>query len=321
MKPPKKIKLANLPTPIEELRFRNKKFLIKRDDYTGTDFSGNKIRKLEYLLYQARMKGTQIIITCGATQSNHCRATVAAAARVGIRTKLFLWGNDSNNADGNLFLSKMYGAEISYLNKKNDLNVNEIMEEEGVQLLKRGKKVYIIPEGGSTALGVWGYISFMNELKKQIDLKRIKGIHCASGTGGTAAGLLVGAAINKLNLNIYTVNVLYSKEKLQKKIMNLTEGVILGYDLNCKIDASKLKIIDGYSNEGYKSISDDKLNLINIAAIETGILFDPTYTGKAFNAYFDKFLSIGKANRIIFLHTGGIFGAFAKRKKYLQNLH
>jgi D-cysteine desulfhydrase len=320
MKIPKKINLANLPTPIEHLKFRNKKFLVKRDDYTGTDYSGNKIRKLEYLLYQAKQKGTDIVYTCGATQSNHCRATVAAAGRLGIKTKLFLWGNDSYVADGNLFLSKIYGAEISHLNKKNYLNVNEIMEEEGDQLLRRGKKVYIIPEGGSTALGIWGYISFINELKKQTDLKRLKGILCASGTGGTAAGLLVGTAINNLNINIYTTNVLYSKEKLQKRIMFLTEGVIRGYNLSCKIDESNLNIIDGYSNEGYKNISSDKLKFINAVAADTGMLLDPTYTGKAFKAYFDQFLSKGKGNAVIFLHTGGLFGAFSKRKKYLQNL-
>ena len=118
MKIPKKINLANLPTPIEQLKFRNKKFLVKRDDYTGTDYSGNKIRKLESLLSQAKQRGTDIVYSCGATQSNHCRATVAAAGRLGIKTKLFLWGNDSYAADGNLFLSKIYGAEISYLNKK-----------------------------------------------------------------------------------------------------------------------------------------------------------------------------------------------------------
>lgn len=320
MKIPKKINLANLPTPIEQLKFRNKKFLVKRDDYTGTDYSGNKIRKLEYLLYQTKQKGTDIVYTCGATQSNHCRATVAAAGRLGIKTKLFLWGNDSYAADGNLFLSKIYGAEISYLNKKNYLNVNEIMEEEGDQLFRRGKKVYIIPEGGSTALGIWGYISFINELKKQTDLKRIKGILCSSGTGGTVAGLLVGTAINNLNINIYTTNVLYSKEKLQKKIMFLTAGVIRGYNLSCKIDESNLNIIDGYSNEGYKNISTDKLKFINTVAAETGMLLDPTYTGKAFKAYFDQFLSKGKGNAVIFLHTGGLFGAFSKRKKYLQNL-
>lgn len=320
MKIPKKINLANLPTPLEVISFRNKKFLIKRDDYTGTDFSGNKIRKLEYLLYQAKQSRAKIIFTCGATQSNHCRATAAAAARVGIKTKLFLWGNDSTIADGNLFLSKIYGAEISYLNKLNYMNVNEIMEEEAYQYLKSGKKVYTIPEGGSTVLGIWGYISFISELMKQIDLKRIKGILCASGTGGTAAGLLVGAAINKIKLNVYAVNVLYSKEKLQKKIMFLVEGLKRYYDLNFEVDESRLEIIDGYSNEGYKNISGDKLNLINNIAVETGILFDPAYTGKAFNAFVDNFLLKDEGQKVIFLHTGGLFGAFAKREKYMQNL-
>ena len=102
--------------------------------------------------------------------------------------------------------------------------------------------------------------------------------------------------------------------------MYLTEGVIKGYDLNCTADESRLKIIDGYSNEGYKNISSNKLKLLNAVAAETGMLLDPAYTGKAFNAYVDQFVSKGKGNKTIFLHTGGLFGAFAKRKKYLQSL-
>ncbi len=91
---------------MEKLKFRNKKFLIKRDDFTGLDFSGNKIRKLEYLLYRAKKRRAEIIFTCGGEQSNHCRATASAAARVGIKTKLFLWGDDSKNTEGNLFWIK-----------------------------------------------------------------------------------------------------------------------------------------------------------------------------------------------------------------------
>ena len=182
---PDKINLANLPTPLEQLKFRNNKFLIKRDDYTGMDFSGNKIRKLEYLLYQAKRRGTDIILTCGGEQSNHCRATASAAARIGVKTKLFLWGKDSINAEANLFLDKMFGAEISFLNKKNYLNVNEIMKEESNSLARKGSRVYVIPEGGSTTLGIWGYISFINELKLQTDLSKVNGILSAAGTGGT----------------------------------------------------------------------------------------------------------------------------------------
>jgi len=320
VKVPNKIKLANLPTPVEQLSFKSKKFLVKRDDYTGTDFCGNKIRKLEFLLYEAKRKKTDIIFTCGGEQSNHCRATASAAARLGMKTKLFLWGKNSRSAEGNLFLSKIYGAEISFLNKRNYKNVNEIMFEEKENLDKKGKRVYVIPEGGSTTLGIWGYISFIDELRKQINKKRINGILLAAGTGGTATGILVGASLFKLQLKIFAVNVLYNKNEITNKILQLTEGVISEYKLNCGINESDLEIIDGYSKEGYKNISDKKIRLISELAKETGMLLDPAYTGKAFAAYYDHFIKKNKINRIIFLHSGGMFGAFVKRKKYLNYL-
>ncbi|MEJ2506958.1 MAG: pyridoxal-phosphate dependent enzyme [Ignavibacteriaceae bacterium] len=320
MKVPNKVKLANLPTPVEQLNFRNRKFFIKRDDYTGTDFSGNKIRKLEYLLYEAKRKKADIIFTCGGEQSNHCRATVSAAARLGIKTKLFLWGKDSNSAEGNLFLSKMFGAEISFLNKRNYENVNEIMFEEKENLDKKNKRVYVIPEGGSTTLAIWGYISFIHELKKQVDKRKVNGMLLAAGTGGTAAGILVGASLFKLPLKIFTINVLYNKGEITNKILQLTEGIISEYKLKCRIKESDLEIIDGYSKEGYKNFNGDKIALVSDLAKETGILLDPAYTGKAFTAYYDHFIKKNKTNKVMFLHSGGIYGAFAKRKKYLNYL-
>jgi len=315
---PEKINLAHLPTPLEKIKFRTRKFLIKRDDYTGSDFLGNKIRKLDYLLFEAKKLKSNIIFTCGGDQSNHARATASAAAKIGINTRLFLWGNEKRNAEGNLFLNKMYNAEISYLNKSEFDNVDDIMTEERRKLIKKGKRVYVIPAGGSSTLGIWGYISFMNELKKQIDLKNIDGIFSACGSGGTAAGLLVGAALNKTEIKIFAVNVLLPKEIIRKKILQLAEGVILDFKLPCSIDESKLEIIDGYSDEGYKNISDKKLKLISEFAKQTGILLDPAYTGKAFCAYNDLVLKKGRGKRIVFLHTGGIYGAFPKLKSYLK---
>lgn len=327
MKIPQKISLAHLPTPIEKLKFRTSRydsktkgveFLIKRDDYTGSDFLGNKIRKLEYLLCEAKKEKADIIFTCGGDQSNHARATASAAAKLGIKTRLYLWGQDKKEADGNLFLSKMYGAEIIYLNKKEFLNVDEIMTEERVKLVKKRKRVYVIPAGGSSTLGIWGYISFINEIKKQIDIKKIDGIFSACGSGGTAAGLLAGVSLNKINLKIYAVNVLFSKEDIRKKILRLAEGAVLDYKMNCSINESNLEIIDDYSTEGYKNISDKKIKVVTDFARKTGILLDPAYTGKAFCAYNDLVLSKGKGERIIFLHTGGIFGTFPKRKEFLK---
>ena len=320
---PNKINLAHLPTPLEKIRFQTsrndiaeKEFLIKRDDYTGSDFLGNKIRKLEYLLYEAKKEKADIIFTCGGDQSNHARATASAASKIGMKTRLFLWGENKKHADGNLFLNKMYGAEIVYLNKNEFENVDEIMTEERRKFIKKGKRVYVIPAGGSSTLGIWGYISFMNELKKQIDLKNIDGIFSACGSGGTAAGLLVGAALNKTKIKIFAVNVLLPKEIIRKKILQLAEGVILDFKLPCSIDESKLEIVDGYSKEGYKNISDDKIKLITELARSTGILLDPAYTGKAFCAYNNLVLSKGRGKRIIFLHTGGIYGVFPKLKSY-----
>jgi D-cysteine desulfhydrase len=318
MKIPKKLKLAHLPTPVEKIKFRTKEFLIKRDDYTGSDFLGNKIRKLEYLLYEARTERAQFILTCGGDQSNHARATISAAAKLGVRTRLFLWGEEKKQANGNLFLDKMYGAEISYLNKEEYANVDEIMTEERRKLVKKGKRVYVIPAGGSSTLGIWGYISFIDELKKQIDLSKIDGIFSACGSGGTAAGLMAGAALNKINIKIFAVNVLLPKEEIKNKILRLAEGAVLDYTLPCKIDESKLEIIDGYSKEGYKNISDEKLKMISEFARATGILLDPAYTGKAFCAYYDLIVRKGKGKRIIFLHTGGIYGTFPKREEYLK---
>ena len=325
MKIPGRIELAHLPTPLEKVRFRTSRndktgieFLIKRDDYTGSDFLGNKIRKLEYLLYEAKKLKTDMVVTCGGDQSNHARATVSAAAKLGMKSKIFLWGNKTKLAEGNLFLDKMYGAEIIYLNKKDYDNVDVIMTEERKKLVKKGKKVYVFPGGGSTTLGIWGYINFVNELKKQVNLKKSEGILCACGSGGTAAGILVGAALNKLKLKVFAVNVLEPTEIIRKKILQLAEGCILDFNLNCKVDENNLKIIEGYSEEGYKNISSDKLNLITDFSKSTGILLDPAYTGKAFCAYNDLILKKGKGEKVIFLHTGGIFASFSKRNQYLK---
>ena len=315
---PKKLKIANLFTPLQSINFDGENFLIKRDDLTGLELSGNKVRKLEYLIYQAKKEKADIIFTNGGDQSNHARATVIAASSVGIKSKIFLWGKENKTPDGNLFLDKFYGAEISFLNKKKFSKVNNLMFEERVKLLKKGRNAFVIPEGGSTTLGIWGYISFMNELKDQIDLNKLEGINVAAGSGGTAAGLLVGAALLKLDLKIFAVNVLYPETEIRRKILQLAEGCILDYKLPCKINGNNLELLSGYSIEGYKKISEDKLNLITKFARSSGILLDPAYTGKAFKAYYHHFLLKNKGMKVLFLHTGGLFGVFGRRQEYLR---
>ncbi len=318
MKIPKKLFAANTPTPVQTLSYEGRKFLIKRDDLTGAELSGNKIRKLEYLIYQTKKEKADYIFTSGGLQSNHARATAICAAREGIKTKLFLWGKNTSSPVGNLFLDKFIGAEIQYLTKKENENVNQLMYSERQKYLSKGKQVYVIPEGGSTTLGIWGYISFVEELKNQIDLNKIKGIFAACGSGGTAAGLLAGLALHNFQTKVFAVNVLYPESVIRKKILNLAEGAALDYNLNINLNEDRLQIVDGYSEEGYENISADKLKLIKDFARSTGIIFDPAYTGKAFTAYYEKILTQNKGRDYLFIHTGGLFGVFGKKTQYLS---
>ncbi len=317
MSEPKRMSIANIPTPIQKVNFDSAQFLIKRDDLTGSLLSGNKIRKLEYILEDVKKKKADYLFTCGGDQSNHARATAIAAKQIGVKTKLFLWGSDTKNADGNLFLDKLSGSEIKYLSKSEYDNVIPIMLKESKRLQKRGKKVYILPAGGSTPLGIWGYINFMEELSEQVDLKKAKGILSAAGSGGTSAGMLLGTTMLELNLKIYGVNVVDDAETTREIIIELVETCIEEYNLKVKVDYRNLEILECYSAEGYKSIADNKLKLIKEFFQSSGILLDPAYTGKAFYAYHENFLKGKKKNNIMFLHTGGIFGIFSKRRKYL----
>lgn len=318
MKAPAKIILANIPTPVETIVYQNKKFLLKRDDLSGCELSGNKVRKLEYLIAEAESENTDVLITCGGLQSNHARATAIAGCKAGIKTKLFLWGSESSVPDGNHFLNLMYGADITYLTKREYENVNDIMIEEKKRLNKKRKNAYIIPEGGSSVTGIFGYINFVNELALQTDLENLNGLVVACGSGGTAAGIIAGLSYFKMDIKVYAVNVLYEEYEMRNRILNLAQSAIRQFNLNCRLRNENLIILDGYSREGYKSINKDKLKLIRSFAKETGILLDPAYTGKAFKAYYDRFLMRGKGLKNIFLHTGGLFGVFGRTDEYLS---
>jgi D-cysteine desulfhydrase len=314
---PKKYNIANTPTPVQSKVFEGCKFFIKRDDLTGVELTGNKVRKLEYLLFEAKRQKCEYIFTSGGDQSNHARATAIAAASMGFKSKLFLWGNPNQKPDGNLFLDKLIGSDIQFLTKKEYKSVYKTMVEESEILKAKKQKAYVIPSGGSSIVGIWGYINFVKELSQQVDFKKLKGIVFANGSAGTASGILLGAALLGINLKIYPVIVLDSKEQVYHEIETLTSECIIEFGLNVKVNMKNVEIIEGYSEEGYKNINPDKIKLINKFFRETGILLDPVYTGKAFVAYYENFLKNKKNSNVMFLHTGGIFGVFAKKKNYL----
>ncbi len=321
MKIPPKIEIANIPTPIHAIFYEGFEILIKRDDYTGIEWSGNKIRKLEYIIYDALSKKANVLITCGGVQSNHARATAAIGARFGLKTILYLRGKEPKSYKGNLALDKLFDAEINFISAEEYENIHEIAEKKNNELKKKGFKAVFIPEGASSPLGIWGYIECAKELSAQLRNVKNKPNHIvtAVGSGGTLAGLLVGTKLFNLKSKLIGFNVLKTSDDFEKIVFNLATQCIKKYKLNVKISTKDFEIIDGYSTEGYENISQEKLEFLTFVSQDYGIILDPTYTGKAFYGMIDHFIyHENEFNGLLFIHTGGIFGVFDKIQKYLK---
>ncbi len=303
--------LANLPTPLAEVEFRGAKFRIKRDDLTGSEVSGNKIRKLEFIIADAQRKNKTKIYACGGIQSNFCRAAVAAAVMSGLQSRVYLKGSPEDNDSGNHFLQKLFGAEIIYLTAEEYKEVDSIMTMDAME-----ENAYVIPLGGSTPVGTLGYVEFIKELDWQTDTGEISGVISALGSGGTTAGMLLGAALYAPHLKIYGVSVAFETEIIREKVISLSRECAGKYYPGTEINEENLVIIDNFPAEGYDEISLEKLELLSEFARSTGILLDPVYTGKAFYSFYKEFLSGSESSDIIFLHTGGIFGALARYQEY-----
>src|SRR5210317_782205 len=216
---PPQINLAKLPTPVQPLRRLSEKYgvelYVKRDDQSGIALSGNKIRKLEFVLADALAQKADTMITCGDAQSNHCRATAIAAAMLGLNCRLLLRTPDPANPpplEGNILLDRMAGADIVWVTPDEYKQRDELMAREAASLQASGRKAYTIPEGASNALGALGYIRAMEELVNDITNTLGGGnrpctIINAAGSGGTSAGLILGAKIFDVNARIAAVNV------------------------------------------------------------------------------------------------------------------
>jgi len=322
---PPHIDLARLPTPIKPLQRLGEKLgielYIKRDDLTGFALSGNKIRKLEFVMADAIHQHADTVLTCGGAQSNHARATAVAAARLGLQCRLLLRTPDPSDPpppEGNILLDCMAGAEIVWITPDEYKHRNQIFEREADSLREFKRRPYIIPEGASNALGTWGYIRAMEELAADIaSLPNIADqpvtIINPAGSGGTTAGLILGAKLLGVNARIVSFNVCDDRDYFMEVIGKICESAISDFKLNLPFARERdIEIIEGYVGSGYALSQPQELKLLCEIARAEGIFLDPVYTVKAFFGMVSE-LKRNPARfgeRIIFIHTGGIFGLF-----------
>jgi D-cysteine desulfhydrase len=289
----------------------------------GIALSGNKIRKLEFVLADALAQKADTVITCGGAQSNHCRATAIAAAMLGLNCRLLLRTPDPSNPpplEGNILLDRMAGAEIVWITPDEYKQRDEFFAREAASLQASGRKAYTIPEGASNALGALGYIRATEELVNDITNTLGGGnqrctIINAAGSGGTSAGLILGAKIFDVNARIAGINVCNDRDYFVRAIGDICEQAIADYHLDVDFNRQRdVEIIDGYVGLGYALSQTEELDLICEVARTEGIFLDPVYTGKAFFGMIQELKRDPKCfgERIIFLHTGGIFGLFPK---------
>lgn len=324
---PERIHIANLPTKIEELtRFSVKiggpTLYAKRDDQTGLELSGNKIRKLEYSIQEAISMGADTLITCGGIQSNHCRATAAAAAKLGLRSCLVLSGNETEIPDGNYFLNLLLGAEIKFITKDEYTNSRiQIMQDINKKLNSQGKKGYIIPEGASNGIGSFGYYNAMEEILWQETELNIKfnAVVVAAGSGGTYAGLFHANKINDNSARIIGINVRNDDDEyFADAISDILHESFSYTDREIDFTKNEIEIINGYVGDGYAMSRPMELKFIHELAKTEGIILDPVYTGKAMLGLVNEIKKgiFKDCKNILFIHTGGLFGLFPKKNQF-----
>ena len=305
--------LCVLPTPITKLnnlsRIVGSSIFIKRDDLTGVAFGCNKNRKLEFLLADALAKKAEVIITEGAIQSNHCLQTTACASKIGLDCELVLSGANPEDASisGNFFLNKVLDTTLHIV--KEESQRKERMKERSILLEQMGKRVYIIPTGGSTDIGALGYINCVKEIhdysrQEEIDFNSIA---IGTGSGGTHAGFLLGCKFYYPQCNVIGITATNNKQELKEVVIRIIEDFQTKYNLSINQDDLSVTIHDNYFGEGYGIPTKEVIETIKLVAKEEGIFLDPVYNGKAMVGLIDLLDKeiLPKDDNYLFLHSGG----------------
>ena len=323
-----RLSLAVLPTPITDaVRLRAAlggpsvcpRILIKRDDLTGLGLGGNKARKLEFLIADALAQGAQTVVTTGAVQSNHARMTAAAARMAGLRAVLVLTAkSDQPAAEGNLLLDYLYGAEVRFVPAVDPMHavgqdeaaVAEVVADEA----REGRKAYVIPVGGSSAVGALGYVTGTAELVDQLRAMNASPsrLYYASGSRGTQAGLTLGAKLSNAPYQLWGVAVSAGEpEKIERARKAANDAAVL-LNSPTRVERDDLFTDQGFIGEGYGIATAEGLEAITLVADTEAILLDPAYTSKAMAALIRHVRAgeIPASETVVFLHTGGFPALF-----------
>ena len=316
-----KLHFAHLPTPVESMprlsaALDGPKLRIKRDDLTGLAFGGNKTRKLEFLLADARSQGAKTLITGGALQSNHCRQTAAAAARFGFDCILVLTGTETQDASGNLLLDRLFGAQIVYVAGRKERD--RILQETFERAKDGGKNPYLIPYGGSNEIGALAYAFAMKELIDQN--ANADWIVFATSSGGTQAGLLLGQRIFRFNGKILGISVDEPEEWLKTEVSSLASTTSEKFGKRIEFGRADVLATADYCSAGYGVVTEAEREAMHLFARHEGLVLDPVYTGRAAAGMIDLIRKgfFNKRETVLFLHTGGQPALFAH--EYLTSI-
>jgi len=315
MKTLPRLRFAHLPTPVEAMphlsaALGGPTLLVKRDDQTGLALGGNKTRKLEFLMAEAQANGARTIITAGAVQSNHCRQTAAAAARFGLACILVLAGDPPASTSGNLLLDRLLGAELVWTTRpERERTLRETFE----RAWEQGRRPYLVPYGGSNPTGAAGYVFALREMLEQ-DIHP-DWVVFPSSSGGTQAGLSVGARLFGYRGRILGMSVDETAEVLRQRVAALATATADYLGESMAFTADDILVNADYLGQGYGVIGEPEVEAIRLFARHEGLLLDPVYTGRAAAGLIDLirrgFFKAGET--VLFWHTGGAAALFADR--------
>ena len=326
-----RLHFAHLPTPLERLTRLSKhldgpNIWIKRDDCTGLAGGGNKTRKLEFLMADALSKEADVIISQGATQSNHTRQTAAIAAQQGLPCHILLEDrtgskNTDYNYNGNVLLEQLFGAHLSAVTGGTDMN--HAMLSLAADLEEQGKTPYIIPGGGSNPIGALGYVNAALELLHQANNMqlRIDEVVHATGSAGTQAGLVTGLVATNSAIDVLGIGVRAPHNAQHSSVLNLAKQTAKYMQLPDCIKTDDVKVNCNYIGDGYGIPAEDTIDAIRLLAKLEGILLDPVYSGKGMAGLIDLIRQgrYSKEQNVVFLHTGGSQALSGYRHSFALN--